>query len=213
MAESLTNTDNNSLTESLLSTTEKHNTEAQVISTSSSNTDHVPAVPPSSQQSDAEDPESRTTTSWDRGEKQPSQWRDLPFGLLFHSQCLAVTVLSVMYGIPAITNNIDTDATIDALGELQQPLTPLLIAIASATLFTIIVLATIVTQAKSFISCLLITSAIFYIMFGITALAIGSNVLVGIVPLVFGIIGICHFFAVRRRIPFAAANLQAGRMP
>jgi len=205
MAESKGNI-TNSLTESLLSSnTEKHDTETQVVSsTLLTNIDPVP-VPQSHQSEcdDAEDPESR---NWNRGETQPSQWRDLPFGILFHAQCSAVTVLAVMYGIPAVKEMFGTDS-ID-VGGLDGPLTPILVAIGSATVFMFATLTIIVTKAKSFISCLIISSALFQIIIGITALVNGS--VVGAIPLIFGLIGCCYFLAVRRRIPFAAANLHAG---
>jgi len=229
MAESRANvTTDNSLTESLLSNnyTEKHDTTvetAQVIESSSSTTLLPTKIDPEQPQQqsdeseseydgDTEDPES--SRNWNRGEKQPSQWRDLPFGLLFHAQCSAVMVFAVMFGIPAVTNYWSPDKT--ELSDEQPtaavatgPLYPILVAIGSATIFMIATLSIIITKAKSFISCLIISSAIFQIILGITALASGS-VVGGAIPLFFGIIGCCYFFAVRRRIPFAAANLHAG---
>jgi len=196
-----------SLTESLLSNVKGDAIESKAASRSPLlSVDPVP-VPEEYESDNVQDPESSVSSSWERGEEQAAQWRDLPFGILFYGQCISVLVLAAKYGIPTVQHDFQTDK-IHLTGS-GKPLYSVLIAIASATVFTILALAIVVRKAKSFISCSIISNIVFNFMCGIVALAVG-NVLVGGVLLFFGMIGLCYFFSVRRRIPFAAANLQAG---
>ncbi len=159
-------------------------------------------------------PESITTEqSWERGEQQPSAFRDWPFGAIFHLQFIAVIALGSFYtnsfiqtqgqfGNGGSTTNSDQDLN------LMTIIRPTLISAVTAVLLVLVAFSVMTRLGKSFISCSVWTSAVLSFVVGITALTAGL-VGFGIFSLFSALIGCCYAFSVRNRIPFAAANLSA----
>lgn len=147
-----------------------------------------------------------TESSFERGEIQPQKYRDWPFGVLFHLQFIAVLALG---GIYMKSIKTESAANTQGLDLMQIVVVPTLISAASAILLILLALVVLTRLGKAFITCSVWTSAIISLAIGLTALANGL-VMLGVVSLLSALFGVCYAIAVRKRIPFAAANLSAG---
>ena len=165
-------------------------------------------------------PDSTTVAeqSWERGEKQPPAFRDWQYGLIFHIQFIAIITLGSIYtksflqtqsqfGNGSGNNNNNSDGGETELN-LMTIILPSLISALTAVLFVFLAFAIMARLGKAFIACSVWTSAVISFMVGITALSLGILPL-GILSLFSSVIGCCYAVAVRNRIPFAAANLNA----
>lgn len=149
-------------------------------------------------------------TPWERGEKQPSKFRDWPFGALFHIQFVAVVTLGSIYTnnflqLQKQSNQDDLPTNTINLGFII----PALVSAGTSLLLILVALIVLTRMGKTFITCSVWTSAIISFMIGITALS-ANLVPLGVLSLISALIGCCYAYAVRNRIPFAAANLNAG---
>ena len=154
-----------------------------------------------------------TDQSWERGEKQPPAFRDWQYGLIFHIQFIAIITLGSIYTNSFLqTQSQFGNGSDDGSGETQLDLMtiilPSLISALTAVMFVFLSFVIMARMGKTFIACSVWTSAVISFMVGITALSLGI-VPLGILSLFSSAIGCCYAFAVRNRIPFAAANLNA----
>jgi len=169
---------------------------------------------------DTEDPSSPPIESWERGETQPSRFRDLPYAVLFHAQFFAVTILAVTNGLPDVkeylrkhepeARDLDLFDGFNDEGEEPLPLYPsLLVAFLSASVFVVLTLMVVIHNSEFFIKCSILFNAVFTLFLGLLNLALGL-LFPALILFFFGAIGCWYYCAVRNRIPFAAANLRAG---
>lgn len=168
---------------------------------------------------------STNDNSWERGEKQPLQYRDWPFALLFYVQFLAVVALGIIY-INEFLNSINDNNYDNYYGnynydvstqnhkttnkDIMNKITiPILFSALSTNLLILLALIILTTFAQSFITFSVWTSASLSFIIGIIALS--TNMIpLGCLSLFSAFIGVCYAISVRHRIPFAAANLNAG---
>lgn len=148
-----------------------------------------------------------------RGERQPNACRDYPFALLWYVQLIAIIVLAVKWGIPALMtphhhrheDDDQHDSTYSYTGLVYFSL----ISGASSILLGSFILAIFTQFGKHLIQISLLFSV--FSSFGIAVLAaIEGNIILAVLSLLGFLIGCCYYFAVSDRIPFAAANLNAG---
>ncbi len=168
---------------------------------------------------------STNDNSWERGEKQPLQYRDWPFALLFYVQFLAVVALGIIYMNVFLTSINDNDNNHDydnhdnvytqnnhktTNQDIMNKITiPILFSALTTILLILLALIIITTFAQSFITFSVWTSAFLSFTIGITALC--TNMIpLGCLSLFSALIGVCYAITVRHRIPFAAANLNTG---
>jgi len=200
--------DSNSLSEALLSSGEAQEPESDQTQLLGNNA------------ADYEDPASGDASSspWERGEKQPSRFRDLPFAILFHAQFIAIIVLAITQGIPTvrkyyeeIADDIDIKVQTSTTNELSNPLYEILLAIASVTVFMVLSLSVLIHQAKFFIQCsIMFTFLVPLFVASLNAFTTGHAILgVGMLSLS-GFIVLWYFCSVKRRLPLAVATLRAG---
>ena len=159
-----------------------------------------------------------TTVQYERGEKQPPAFRDWYFGLLFHGQFFTVITLGFVYFNSVINTNL---TTLDQYNNEDQStnngedfnlmtiLLPTSFSAFTALLLILLALVILTQMSKAFITCSVWTSAFTSLAMGVAALSTGI-VPLGILSLFSALIGVCYALAVRNRIPFAAANLDAG---
>ena len=155
-------------------------------------------------------PEEPDEESFERGEMQPPQYRDWPFGVLFHLQFIAILVLGGFYAKTLkLEKKEDQPADYDGNLNLTRIVVPTLISAGTAILLILLSLVVMTRMGKAFITCSVWTSAIVSFSIGVSALVYGM-VILGVMSLLSSLIGVCYAIAVRKRIPFAAANLDAG---
>ena len=160
--------------------------------------------------------DSLTPVPVDRGEKQPPKFRDWPYALVFLIQFIAIIAVGGAYISDFITVP-DEEFDYTTVGAQQEQILskasyilPSISASAvSALLLLIPGLLILSFCGKSFITISVWTSVAISLAMGISALTAGLLGL-GLVSLVFALMGCCYACSVRDRIPFAAANLSAG---
>jgi hypothetical protein len=152
-----------------------------------------------------------------RGERQPNACRDFPFAFLWYVQLIAIVVLAVKWGIPALAphhhhhedddkhDSTDDDDTYSYTGLVYFTL----VSGASSALLSGVTMAVFAHFGRYLIQLSLLFSV--FASFGMAVLAaIEGNVVLAVLSLVGFLVGCCYYFAVSERIPFAAANLSAG---
>jgi len=197
-----------------------------------------PLYPPTGGSSDKGNSSTLETPLIERGEKQAFQYRDLPFAILFLIQMISVVVMAFVFGIPAIHDSMTPnpeDHNKDSLDQnlyvyddgvndqiqIHSPLMGFLYIMILSSL-TSIVLSTIVlsimtsrAQTQRRMGTILIKASIWASIFTSTFLAVLTllvmkNILGCCLCLLSAMIGVCYYYAVKHRIPFATANLNAG---
>jgi hypothetical protein len=209
--------ESNPLTESLLGSKEEE--QEPILPLAKEDEIPIDAEQVSALYSDASDvpdaPAVAEPVTWERGERQPPQCRDAPYAVLFYIQFFAVTALGVNYSIPIFNgnennNDNNSDAFDKDYAQLLKPfLVPCIISAAMTVGLIFISLAVLIKKGRAFITCSVWTSAITSLMIGLLAFSSGS-LAVGGFGILSALFGVCYAFAVRSRIPFAAANLNAG---
>ena len=194
-----------------------------------------PPPPPTTTTTPAEDAEALqattstiATTTVHRGEKQPPKFRDWQFAIVFILQWLTIASLGVFYIVTfASTTQVqgqpekkddynyntpdyyDDDKKGNASTIGNTFLLPILVSVGTALLLIILGLIVLTRMGKAFITCSLWVNVVISLIIGVGTIMIGL-ILPGILSLFSALIGICYVFAVKNRIPFAAANLDAG---
>lgn len=149
-----------------------------------------------------------------RGERQPNTCRDFPFALLWYVQLIAIIVLAVKWGIPALMaphhhHHEDDDDHHDSTYSYTGLVYFTLASGASSILLSGVVMAIFTRFGKHLIQMSLLFSVFSSLGMAVLA-AIEGNIILAVLSLVGFLIGCCYYFAVSDRIPFAAANLNAG---
>merc|ERR1719223_234828 len=162
----------------------------------------VPVPPPSAPSDDAELLSSELV---ERGEKQPNSCRDLPFAIVFYIQFLALAGLAVKYA-PSMILPKNNRKSIIAIEELALP-----VAISAISTIILVFLSLIVLthSGKSVITCSLWFSVVLSLAVG-TLNLVSGQIMAAIFCFLSAAFGTCYAIQVRRRIPFASANLSAG---
>lgn len=162
----------------------------------------VPVPPPSAPSDDAELLSSELV---ERGEKQPNSCRDLPFAIVFYIQFLALAGLAVKYA-PSMILPKNNRKTIIAIEQFSIP-----IAISAISTIILVFLSLIIMThlGKTIISCSLWISVVLSVIIG-TLNLVSGQLLAAVFCFLSAAFGTCYAITVRRRIPFASANLSAG---
>lgn len=149
--------------------------------------------------------------------------RDAIWALLFIADFAAVVVLAIIKGAPALREEFNDGGSGDGSGSgtddasvvhifgLPVPgyaLKVLCISFLSATLVSALAIRWLQNHAEIAINVVLIMSFAFYGIAG--AVAVWRHVYPLAAPLfVFALLGVCFYFAIQKRVRFAAANLSA----
>ncbi|KAL9190529.1 hypothetical protein ACHAXT_000235 [Thalassiosira profunda] len=146
---------------------------------------------------------------WSKGEPQPPKCRDAWAAALFYGQFIAIAVVAGMLGVPAVEkyNNDSTysEGTVDYTGLLYAFL------IAGGCSFVLSALSLFVMSMcpKVLVQIALLFSLVMSAVMAVLSFIYG-NIVGGVFGIIFFLISVCYAFAVWRRIPFAAANLNTG---
>ena len=141
--------------------------------------------------------------TWTTGEQQPSQYRDVPFALLFLLQLLVVLGLAIGWGFSALKYEPSGDTQpIEFSGFLYI----CLISGVAALLISFLAIAFMTKYAR-----FLVQFSVLFSMFSSLLLVIifgfqGSDE-AALMAFVFFAISACYAWAIWHRIPFAASNL------
>ncbi|OQS02555.1 hypothetical protein THRCLA_05080 [Thraustotheca clavata] len=144
--------------------------------------------------------------------------RDWPFAFLFLGNVVAIVVLLVMWGIPVLTdkssssNSTTKSSSSNNFISSKDLHTVLIYAAAMAVISAVLsflMLSFITKFARGMITFSLWFSVGLDVLFAIYAVVKHQYVL-AILATIFALFAICYAFAVRDRIPFAAANLRCG---
>ncbi len=170
----------------------------------------LPSPTPSSDTESTDFPTPLPTETTTRGEKQPTQWRDWPFALIFYIQFITVIVLGSVYANTFIKSQQNEDAgNNDENLDIMTVTLPILVPAGTAVPIILLALVVLERMGKSFIQCSIWSSAVLSFIVGIIGLGTGV-IYLGVFGLFGALIGCCYAVSVRDRVPFAAANLSAG---
>lgn len=153
---------------------------------------------------------STAPTPWERGEKQPPQFRDWPYAILFYVQFITIITLGSIYTNQLVQTVEPDDSAADSSSiDWNMIIIPTLISAAVSLVLILIAFIFLTKLGKSFITFSVWASAIISLLIGMVALS-ANLIFFGVFSLFSALFGICYAIAVRNRIPFAAANLNAG---
>eukprot|EP00567_Pseudictyota_dubia_P016413 CAMPEP_0197443478 /NCGR_PEP_ID=MMETSP1175-20131217/9210_1 /TAXON_ID=1003142 /ORGANISM="Triceratium dubium, Strain CCMP147" /LENGTH=487 /DNA_ID=CAMNT_0042974113 /DNA_START=178 /DNA_END=1638 /DNA_ORIENTATION=+ len=142
-----------------------------------------------------------------RGEKQPVQFRDAPFAVLFYLQVIAVVAVAIFVPVKKTADgNEDTGEAIP--GQKGVFLFCLVMAGVSFAMAATS-LAAMTVHSESLIQTSLLFSIFMSVLMAVLAI-LQNNVAGAIFGFLLAAVGSCYACAVWRRIPFAAANLKTG---
>lgn len=149
-----------------------------------------------------------------RGERQRG-CRDVPFALAWYLQLTAIVVLAVKWGIPSLAathhhhHDDQHDSTDDETYSYAGLIYFTLISGASSILLSGLTMAIFTKFGHHLIQLSLLFSVFASLAMAVLAL-IAGNLVLALLSIVGFLVGCCYYFAVSDRIPFAAANLNAG---
>jgi len=139
--------------------------------------------------------------NWTKGEKQPAKCNDPIFAAIFYIQLIAVLAVMFIYGVPAISSE-NANAN-DFIPYVKVA------SIVGGFAFIISGFGLLILMACAE---LIIKISLFFVVFMSLAWAIfgfmTGQVFLGILFLIFFLIGLCYIKMVWSRIPFATANLK-----
>lgn len=152
-------------------------------------------------------------SSWEHGEEQPTQCRNLGFAVLFVGQLLVVLTLAMMTLVALVKQDYEEDDHDDGDHSSHQH------SVVSWTLFGIASLGSVAILSASIILLLLTALADMMIQVSLVMSpvscglsSLGSLLLGQVGPAallaVLSIMGVCYAVRVWHRIPFATANLS-----
>jgi len=150
--------------------------------------------------------DSGDASSWERGEKQPTQCRDMPFAAVFLIQFTSIAV----YGSVLLVQQDNSDAAAPEFDvDFRDVILPVVAGILSCIFFIFLSFIVLTKMGTQFIACSVWTSVFISAAIAVAALVRGS-IIMGVFCSLSALIGYCYARAVKNRIPFAAANLNAG---
>jgi len=151
-------------------------------------------------------------TDISKGEKQPNACRDWPFAFLFYCHLIVMIALGLSLGAPALARNTDDSSEDNESNYANDYEGFLKVALCSACfgfIAAFISLGAMMACPKQIIQFSLMFTIICSFLLAIAAFAAGS-ILGGFLGLILSLLSACYAYFVWSRIPFAAANLNAG---
>jgi hypothetical protein len=151
---------------------------------------------------------------WTKGEEQPRGCRDAWAAILFYAQFISIAVIAGWLGVPAVTKQLDdSDQQANSNGGYNVDYSGImyLVMASSACAFVLsgISLGIMSCCPKILIQLSLLTSLAVALAVCVWSFIYGS-IIGGVFGAIFFLLSLCYAWAVWRRIPFAAANLQTG---
>eukprot|EP00804_Cyclotella_cryptica_P027864 CCRYP_003782-RB/>CCRYP_003782-RB protein AED:0.24 eAED:0.24 QI:507/1/1/1/0.8/0.66/6/419/513 len=151
---------------------------------------------------------------WTKGEEQPRGCRDAWAAILFYAQFIGIAVVAGWLGVPAVTRQLDDSdqqASTNGWNNVDYSGMMYLVMASSACAFVVsgISLGIMSCCPKILIQLSLLTSLAVALAVCIWSFMYGS-IIGGVFGAIFFLLSLCYAWAVWRRIPFAAANLQTG---
>lgn len=151
---------------------------------------------------------------WTKGEEQPRGCRDAWAAILFYAQFISIAVVAGWLGVPAVTKQLDdSDQQASSNGGYNADYSGImyLVMASSACAFVVsgISLGIMSCCPKFLIQLSLLTSLAVALAVCVWSFIYGS-IIGGVFGAIFFLLSLCYAWAVWRRIPFAAANLQTG---
>lgn len=141
------------------------------------------------------------------GEKQPSQFRDVPFAVAFYAQLIMVTSLAIFWGISALRYGPQTDgATNNDDVEFSGILYICLIAGVLASAISALTLG-IMTRYAQFLVQFSVLFSVFSSLLMVLVFGFQDQDGAALVAFVFFAMSACYAWAIWHRIDFAASNL------
>lgn len=140
----------------------------------------------------------------------PTGWRDLPFAILFYINVAAIAVLMIIWGFPALNEEPQEQKTSDSsiTGDDGKRIAGAAVVLAGiAAAVSLLMIRLIVAYAKVMITVALWGSVVLYFALAAFA-AVRGIVVLAVIAAILGFISLCYAYLVRKRIPFATANLQ-----
>jgi hypothetical protein len=172
------------------------------------------AQDPMTSGSDPIPPSEAVDQTWDRGEMQPTKFRDLPYAILFLSQFLFI--LSYTPSLVRFMNtkegnqHDDDDDMLPTANEIARIfLTNVAPALPFSIFYIYLSFVVLTKMGTAFITYSLWTNVVVSVICAIAGFVLGQ-IMVGVMCTLSALIGTCYVIAVRSRIPFAAANLDVG---
>lgn len=161
-----------------------------------------------------EDPSSKQQQSvpdgsWEKGEKQPSAFRDVPFAILFLVQILIVAGVVSIYGIDAVNKVLEDvgsdrdDIDYSGVGNAAGITAGVSLILSSLMLLVMIACASMLIKLSLLFSVVLS-------LLGAAVSVVTGPVYMALVGLLFAALSVCYACMVWSRIPFATANLVTG---
>jgi hypothetical protein len=149
-----------------------------------------------------------------RGEKQSAKCRDWPFALLFCIHLTSIISTALALGIPALNDSSDWtdddgDDDTDYTGDYQGFMYLSLLCAGMAFGLSFLSLSLMMAFPQRIITYSLWISVAMNFILGFIFLAAGE-ILMGLLCLFFFALSLCYVIMVKKRIPFAAANLATG---
>ena len=140
------------------------------------------------------------------GEKQPLQYKDVPFAILFVLQLVVVLFFAIAWGFPSLRYGPQTNGSNDETIEFSGILYICLISSVVAAAISALALAFMTRYAQFLVQFSVLfsmfSSLMMVIMFGFQ-----DRDGAAFVAFVFFAISACYAWAIWHRIPFAASNL------
>lgn len=147
-----------------------------------------------------------TNQNWQKGEKQPSAFKDVPFAVLFVAHLVAIIYVVAVYGTEAVAkefNGNTGDVDTDYIGYIYAALSTGVFGFTLSALM----MRVMIEYAPLLVKVSLIFSVIMSLVTALLSLFFGS-IMGGIFGLLFFAISVCYARMVWPRIPFASANLE-----
>lgn len=147
---------------------------------------------------------------WTKGTKQESKCRDAWAAILFYASVIAIAAVAGILGVPAITKSMDAAAAEDStVTDYSGFVYAGLLAGGFSLIFSGASLFVMSCCPKLLIKISLLFSLVLSLLAMLASFASGS-IVGGIFGALFFALSLCYAYYVWRRIPFAAANLNAG---
>jgi hypothetical protein len=140
-----------------------------------------------------------------KGEPQPPKYNDVFFAILFIAMIGVFCYLAAAYAPLAFTTLEDVELKMNFFALLYATL----ILCAFAGVISVLSMSFMQRHASSLITITLVGGIILQFVVGIVILVFSGQVM-GFIWIIFGFIGVCYYFWVQSRIPFATANLKCG---
>lgn len=140
--------------------------------------------------------------TWTTGEKQPSQFRDVPFAVLFYAQLLVVFGIAIRWGFSALKYEAGDSETVEFSGVLYICLISGLGAVAISALAL-----SFMTQYAQYLVQFCVLFSMFCSLLLVVISGFQDRDGAALVAFLFFALSTWYAWAIWNRIPFAASNL------